>query len=150
MLARTRTARPSAAASPLSHDAAMLQGIGDPAGDRVVIIGHDTLDLMCAVIRQGAAEVTLLRLRERPEAHEADLAILVGLCSAQEASCAIMQARRALAPTGRIVAGASSTQLTREIAATLRTQGFSAVHVANDGVVTAELPFFGPLGHRHG
>ncbi len=147
MLVGTRTASPpTARAIPLSYEAALRQSIGDPAGERVVIVGHDTLDLMCAMIRQGAAEVTRLRLRERPDAHEADLAILIGLCSAHEASCAIMQARRALAPTGRIVVGVSSSQLTQEVAATLRTQGFADVHVTGDGVVSAELPFFGPLG----
>lgn len=147
MLATSQSVPPPiAAAYPFSHDAAFGQAIGDPTGERVVIIGHDTLDLMCAVIRAGAAEVTLLRLRERPEAQEADLAILVGLASAQEASAAVMQARRALAPTGRIVIGTAAHLGVQEVAATLRAQGFAGVHAVAEGVVSAELPFFAPLG----
>lgn len=150
----TTPAVPSPLAVPLSHDAALHQAIGDPAGERVVIIGHHTLDVMCAVIRMGASEVTVLRLRERPEAQEADLAILLEPSSMHETTCGVMQARRALAPTGRIVVGALSALSTLEVSATLRAQGFSAVHARSDGegggVVSAELPFFGPLGYAHG
>ena len=136
---------------PLPHSPALHQAIGDPAGERVVIIGHHTLDLMCAMIRNGATEVTVLRLRERPEAHKADLAVLLGPLSMHEITCGVMQAWRALAPTGRIVVGALSAQSTRDISATLRAQGFAAVCASREDnggfVVSAELPFFGPLGY---
>ena len=149
-LAAARIASPPAAAlDPLSSEAALHDAIGEVAGETVVIVGHATLDVMCAVIRDGADEVSVLRLQERAEPHEADLAIIVGPTCAQEARVAIAQAQHALAPSGRVVVGRLAAVLAQEVAAALRVHGFARVDVDGDDVevvVRAELPFFAPLG----
>src|ERR1700722_8154671 len=43
--------------------------------DHILVVGKDGLDLMCALLRAGATQVTHLCSHERPEADSASLAI---------------------------------------------------------------------------
>lgn len=127
---------------------ALLDGLTGLERDRVLIIGHGAVELMCALIRGGCQEVTELRRGDRPEAGIADLVLVPQLASADQAAIVIGHARRALLPTGGVVIGTPghlATTLTR----TLRLFGFSALHrrdAASGSVLSACLPLFAGAG----
>jgi hypothetical protein len=129
---------------------ALLRRLGDVAGERVLILGGD-VDIMCATIRQGCAEVTELNPDHRPEAASVDLVIVPKVWSEEDAARAISNARRALVPTGRIAlrAGANpSDHLARSTICALHLHGFCRIDASSLGggtVVTAERPTFAPI-----
>jgi hypothetical protein len=143
-------ARPDHQAGPDPADA-LLDCAGAVGGEHAVILGCVSAEIMCGLLRRGAAAVTQLRRGERPEGQAADLVIVPEAGSAEAAAIAVGHARRALAPCGRVVLriGADATgQLTLGVTRLLRLQGFSAIRQRRDGpgvLVSAELPIFGPL-----
>lgn len=132
-----------------SPSAVLLAAIGDIANERAVILGQGALDVMCALIRAGAAEVTELCGTARPEANSADLVVVPSVESPGEIPPVIRSARRTLASAGRLVLrfpNDPAGHLARKTARDLRLQGFSIVRqrrIGTQTVLTAELPLFG-------
>jgi hypothetical protein len=131
--------------------AALLDDI-DPVEDtRILLIGSDTLELMCALIRRGCVSVTARRPGGRPETASADVAIVAQVASAECADQALAQARRALVPLGSLVLRLSvdaSVALLRHVDRSLRLHGFSPGRtrmLADQILLHAELPLFGNL-----
>jgi hypothetical protein len=134
-----------------SADATLLQ-FADIAHDtRVVLIGPDTLELLCALIRLDCASAAAIRLLDRPKAGTADLAILPAVASLDCVDAGLAKARRVLAPLGSVIlrfAGLPSPGLVRHTRQVLQTHGFQAIHARQLGhqrLLTAELPLVGRL-----
>ncbi len=134
-------------------DAALVAYAGDVTGKHILILGHGTPAIICTLIRSGCIAATELRQTDRPEALTADLTIVPDVATLDAAAVAILHGRRALRPAGRIVlrtAAEPSGNLGQGISSLLRLQGFSAVRRRDYGgriLVSADLPFFGPLVH---
>jgi hypothetical protein len=136
-------------------DPALLSLLGEMDGEHVLLVGNNALELMCALLRRGAGEVTLLRPTVRPEPQTVDLAIIARVGSLDAAVTAIGHARRALTATGRIVLvgiGADpSGRLAQGLRRMLRLHGFSAIRavpLAGRMLLSAELPLFGSFAHH--
>ena len=101
------SARAAAAPVPIDDDPdpALLNLIGEMDGEHVLLVGSNVLELMCALLRRGAGEVTLLRPTVRPEPRTVDLAIIARVGSLDAAVTAIGHARRALTAAGPARAG---------------------------------------------
>jgi hypothetical protein len=120
------------------------------ACDHVLLVGEDTLDLMCALLRRGCGAVTVLRPNDPVHPEPADLAILPRLETLAQATQALTLARRALGGSGRVVAqiaDAGDELLIRGVQRLLRGLAFSRVRlVRQDGGarIEAEMPCFWP------
>jgi hypothetical protein len=119
--------------------------------DHILVLGGQGSELMCALIRAGATNVTHLRAFERPEADSASLVIVPWVASLDWLATALPSIRRALSAQGRIVLLAGSQAKTvAQIRRMLTLHGLSAIHTQSteDGqVVSAERPrrqFAGP------
>jgi hypothetical protein len=145
---RTTPPTPPAGADP---DTALLQLAGEVRNEHALIIGPNALDLMCALIRRGAAEATMLRQGVRPERATADLALATEIGSPEQALAVMAHARRALTASGRLIlrtAADPTGRLAQRVAEMLRLHGFSAVRARRAGdrtLVIGVLPWFGPL-----
>ena len=122
----------------------------DPAEDtRVLLIGSDTLELMCALIHRGCTSVTTLRPADRPERASADIVVVSHAVAAKCADETLAQARRALVPLGSLVLclpGTPSLPLVQHLNRSLRLHGFSSVRtttLAGLVLLRAEVPLFG-------
>jgi hypothetical protein len=131
-------------------DTELLQLVGEVRDEHALIIGPHALDLMCALIRSGAAEVDLLRQGVRPERATADLAVATEITSAEQALSVLAHARRALVASGRLILRTTADptgRLARRVAQMLRLQGFSGVRARRAGdrsLVVGVLPWFRP------
>lgn len=137
--------------APLVGDDGLLD-LAEPVEDtRVVLIGADTLELMCALVRRGCASAAMVRLGGRCDAHAAEIAIVPHLDSPAGAEIAVAQARHALVPLGSLVVRLAHDRfgiIATAADAALRRHGFSAIRratLAGDLVFTAELPLHGRL-----
>jgi hypothetical protein len=144
--ARPLETAPAVSANPAS---ALLQLAGEVRGKRVVIFSSGALNIMCSMLRKGAATATLLRQGVRPERQTADLAIAIEIGSPDRIASAIDHARRALATSGRVIlvtTGDPTRRLAQAATRTLRLHGFAAVRsqtVGDRALVTGELVGFG-------
>ena len=134
-----------------SADAALLQFADIAHYTRVVLIGPDTLELLCALVRLDCASAAAIRLLDRPNAGTADMAILPAVASLDYVDAGLAKARRVLAPLGSVIlrfAGLPSPGLVRHTRQVLQTHGFQAIHARQLGhqrLLTAELPLVGRL-----
>ena len=132
-------------------DAALLRFADIARDTRVVLIGPDTLELLCALVRLDCASAAAIRLFDRPKAGTADLAILPAVASADCVDAGLAKARRVLAPLGGVIlrfAGLPSPGLVRHARQALQMHGFQAIHARQLGhqcLLTAELPLVGRL-----
>jgi hypothetical protein len=115
--------------------------------DHILVIGKDGPELMCALLRAGAAQVTHLRSHERPEAQSASLAVVPQVPSLDWLASALPSIRRALIANGRLVVSIA-TQFTSQhpVRRMLAAHGFSVIRARNSAdrlVFSAELPAFG-------
>ena len=140
-----------------SADAALLQ-FADIAHDtRVVLIGPETLELLCALVRLDCASAAAIRLLDRPKAGTADLAILPAVASVDCVDAGLVEARRVLAPLGSVILRFAELpspsklpfpSLVRHARHALQMHGFQAIHACQLGhqcLLTAELPLVGRL-----
>jgi hypothetical protein len=112
--------------------------------DHILVLGGRGPELMCALLRAGATNVTHLLGHERPEAGSASLVIVPRVPSLDWLATALPSIRRALTDRGRLVlhAGAQPTTQT-QIRRMLTLHGLSTIRVrtTSDGqVVSAERP----------
>lgn len=136
-----------------NQDAALVASAGDVTGAHVLVLGHDSPDVLPALIRGGCAAATEPGAAARPEFHTAGVTIIPNVTTLGDAEPAIRNASRALTDAGRIVlrtASSPSSALAQGICRMLRIQGFTHVRLRNIGartVVCAELPHFGHIAH---
>jgi hypothetical protein len=102
-VAAHRRPPPSTLSQPPELSVEPLDWLGEITGDRVLLLGGDGPELMCALIRAGATEVTHLRSQERPEAGSANVVIVPRVPSLDWLAAALPSIRRALAANGRLV-----------------------------------------------
>jgi hypothetical protein len=111
--------------------------------DHILVLGGQGPELMCALLRAGATNVTHLRAHERPEADSASLVIVPLVRSLDWLATALPSIRRALMTPGRLVvhAGDLST-LQTEVRRMLTLYDMSVIHVETcpDGQVFIAEP----------
>ena len=131
--------------------AGLLDDIDPISRTRILVVGEDTLEVLCALIRRGCAEAAELCRDDRAEAHSADLVLVPHVANLDGMRRAVAQARRALVPGGRVrlrIVADPSGQVRLGAARVLREASFAAIRsrVLPEGtLVSAEQPGFGPL-----
>jgi hypothetical protein len=143
-----RRAPPTPYSQPPEPGAGLLQSLGAVEDeDHILVIGKDGPDLMCALLRAGATQVTHLRSHERPEADSASLAIVPQVASLEWLASALPSIRRALVANGRLVVSVAAQSTTQsQVRRMLAQHGFTAIRARNAAdrqVFSAELPAFG-------
>lgn len=133
---------------PPQPEAALLQSLDAIEDeDHILVIGRGGPDLMCVLLRAGAAQVTHLCSHERPEADSASLAIVPNIPSLDWLASALPPIRRALHVNGRLVVALTGPVATQAaVRRILALHGFSAIRgrsAAGRQVLTAELAAFG-------
>ncbi len=129
-----------------------LLALADPSVEsRVSLIGPNTLELFCALVRRGSADVSATRVSDWPHPATADVAIIPGIASPDCLVRAIAHARRILSPLGTIalhVAADPADALPQQVGRLLLLHGFTAIRVvrlSGETLIRAELPLFGRL-----
>jgi hypothetical protein len=129
---------------PESNPVAWLGPVEDE--DHILVLGGQGPELMCALLRAGASNVTHLRAHERPEAGSASLVIVPRVPSLDWLATALPAIRRALTAHGRMViraGGQTAAQNQTQIRRMLILLGMTAIRAiaTDDGqMLSAELP----------
>ena len=137
--------------SQLSAAETALLAMADPSPDsRISLIGPNTLELLCALLRQGSADVCATRICDRPKADTADVAIIPGIRSPDHLTRSIAHARRGLAPHGTVAIhlDASADALIQQASQLLLLHGFKGLRkagCAEGTLICGELPLYGGL-----
>lgn len=131
---------------------AALLALADPGLDsRITLIGPDTLELLCVLLRRGCTSVSAMRLNDRPLAGTADVAVIPHMAAPEHLCRAVAHARRVLTPLGTIavhVPAGLGDQLVRDVCQGLLLHGFGAVQsrdCCGDTLLRAELPLHGRI-----
>jgi hypothetical protein len=151
----THHARTHATRSPppeASEADELLDCAGSIPGAYAMVFGRASPEILCGLIRRGAAAAAHLRRDDRSSAMpNSDLIILPHCGDLAKTAEALALARHHMAPGGRVVLRGTGAARVPELAALLTTTGFSHIRcraLPFGTVVTADLPFFGPLGGR--
>lgn len=137
--------------SRLSAAEAALLAMADPSLDsRVSLIGPNTLELLCALLRRGSADVCATRICDWPQAGTADVAIIPGAASPDLLKRSVAHARRVLTPLGTaaLLLTGPADALTRQASQLLLLHGFTGLRQAGCSggtLIRAELPLHGGL-----
>lgn len=136
---------------PSAGEAALLT-IADPRPEsRVSLIGPNTLELLCALLRHGSIDVSATRVCDRLHAGPADVAVIAHLLSPDCLERAIAHARRVLVPLGTVaihLAADATDELSKQAGRLLVLHGFIRIRVFDhDGetLIRGELPPHGIL-----
>ena len=127
----------------------LLEMIGDVKDEHILVLGSDGPDLMCALLRAGAAEVTHLNSNERLESDSATIAIVPSMPSLDWLARALPSIRHALLPTGRVIlcaVAAADAIAANLIRRSLIQHGYSAIHTRRTRhylTISAGVPAFG-------
>jgi hypothetical protein len=143
-----RRAPPSPPLQPPEPGAALLEALGAIEDEsHVLILGRDGPDLMCALLRAGAPQVTHLHSYERLEADTASLVIVPHVPSLDWLEGALLPIRRALFANGRLAVCVDPLPATQNrVRRMLTLHGFTAIRAgraAGHLVLSAEVPAFG-------
>jgi hypothetical protein len=144
----SRRAPPAPLSQPPEPGAGLLKDLGAIEDeDHILVIGKDGLELMCALLRGGASQVTHLRSHERPEAECASLAVVPDVPSLDWLASALPSIRRALFANGRLVVSIAIQSIAQNVVRRmLALHGFTVIRARNAAdrlVLCAELPAFG-------
>jgi hypothetical protein len=143
-------APPSLLLQPPEPGTALLESLGAIEDEgHILVLGGDGPDLMCALVRAGAPQVTHLRSHEWLGANCASLVIVPHVPSFNWLEGALSAIRRALFANGRLVVCVDPLPTTqRRVRRLLQLHGFTAIRAgrAVRQVFCAELP---ALGLRH-
>jgi hypothetical protein len=128
--------------------AALLEALGEIEDENhILVLGRDGPDLMCALLRAGAPQVTHFRSYERLEADSTSLVIVPHVPSLDWLEGALSPIRRALFANGRLAVCVDPLPNTQNrVARMLKLHGFTAIrarHAAGRLVLSAEVPTFG-------
>ena len=143
-----RRAPPSITLQPPEPWAALLDCLGEIEDETsIIVLGKDGPDLMCALMRAGAPDVTHLRSAERIESDSASLLIIPHLPSLDWLQSALSPMRRALTANGRLVLCIDPLpSLQTRVRSMLGLHGFTAIRARRMSgriILSAELPPFG-------
>jgi hypothetical protein len=141
-------APPSLPLKPPEPGSSLLDSLGAVKDeDHILVLGGNGPDLMCALLRAGAAQVTHLRSFERPEADSASLVIVPKVPSVDWLASALPRIRRALMVNGRVAICVDIVPtLENALRRMLTLHGFVAIHAVRTAgrlVLRAEVPAFG-------
>jgi hypothetical protein len=148
----TRTWTAGISASLDAPVAPFIDPLGPLDDESVLVIGNDTVDLVCELIHRGCPRSMAVRPGDSTHGENASLAIVPDCATEAAATRAIEQAMRVLSADGRILLRVThdpDASVAHAIQALLRRRGFSAIRLRRHGVastVQAELPLFGPTG----
>jgi hypothetical protein len=143
-----RRAPPSLSLQPPEPWAALLEALGEIEDEsHVLVLGRDGPDLMCALLRAGAPQVTHLCSHERLEADSASLVLVPHVPSLHWLEGALSPIRRALFSNGRLAVCLDPLPATQNrVARMLTLHGFTVIRArraAGRLVLTAEVPAVG-------
>jgi hypothetical protein len=154
MLTHVRAARaprhapPPLPLQPPQPGSSLLDSLGAVEDeDHILVLGGAGPDLMCALLRAGAAQVTHLRSFERPEADSVSLVIVPQVPSLDWLASVLPRIRRALMVNGRVAVCIDILPTTQNaVRHMLSLHGFTAIRssrAAGRLVLRAEMPAFG-------
>jgi hypothetical protein len=128
--------------------AALLEALGEIEDENhILVLGRDGPELMCALLRAGAPQVTHLRSHERLEADSASLVIVPHVPSVDWLEGALSPIRRALFTNGRLAVCVDPLPSTQNrVRRLLMLHGFTAIRTSQAAgrlVLSAEVPVFG-------
>jgi hypothetical protein len=143
-----RRAPPNLPLQPTEQSAALLNSLGAVEDEQhIVVLGSDGPDLMCALLRAGASQVTHLSSFERPEAESASLVIVPRVPSLDWLASVLPRIRRALVANGRVAVRIDSLPTAlNTVRRMLMLHGFTAIRASQAPgcqVLRAEVPAFG-------
>ena len=143
-----RRAPPSLPLQPPEPWAALLEALGEIEDENhILVLGRDGPDLMCALLRAGAPQVTHLCSPGRMEADSASLMIMPHVQSLDWLEGALSPIRRALFANGRLAVCVDPLPSTQNrVRRMLMLHGFTAIRTfraAGRQVLSAEVPAFG-------
>lgn len=125
---------------------AMLDTVQAVTDMHALVIGPFAIDVMCGLIRRGCAAASEVPFEGRHPTQRAEIVLVPHVRTLSDAKSAILLARRALLPCGRIAFRVVDTTLAAPISRMLRDAGFSAMRTSAhpDGTIIAgDLPMFG-------
>jgi hypothetical protein len=124
-------ARPQPPFQPPERGDGLLEQIADVENEHILLLGHHGVDLMCALLRAGALEVTHLNSPERAEPESATIVIVPRMPSHDWLADALRSIGRILLPTGRLilcVSSAADVVTVNRVRRTLARHGYSKIH----------------------
>lgn len=133
-------------------DLALLDCIEALQPHRVLVLGEDTLEILCTLIRLGCEAATSVLPWERPEAASADLATAATPRLRSNLVQLIWQARRALVPQGWMVLqvhGTADGPRTQHASRLLREAGFGDVRTIAHAPTTIVVARLAPGAGSH-
>ena len=124
---------------------ALPDELDPPSGAHALVIGQQTLEALCGLIRRGCAGGTERRPGEQagPRPDSAEIAVLSDPASITEAAVSVAMARRALAAGGRIAICNACGLHRRALVALLHIQGFQGIrthHTPAGLLILGEFP----------
>ncbi len=127
-----------------------LLALADPCLDsRISLIGPNTLELLCALLRRGNTQVSATRVSDWPQSGTADLAIIPHVTAPDALERAVAHAHRILLPLGTVALHLAADPADKVIQQTRRLLlllGFGAIRVrdfSGAALIRAELPLHG-------
>ena len=147
-----RRAPPSLPLQPPEPCAALLEALGEIEDEEhILVLGRDGLDLMCALLRAGAPQVTHLCSHDRLGAGSTSLVIVPHAPSLDWLEGALSSIRRALLTNGRLAVSVDPLPtIEKRVHRMLRLHGFTAIsarRAAGRQVFCAEVPAIGLRRH---
>ena len=136
---------------PSAAEAALLAVADAGLHSRISLIGPNSLELLCALLRRGSIDVSATRVTDRPQPCTADVAIIPHVASPECLARAIAHAHRILAPLGTIaihLPADPADALSQHASQLLALHGFSSIRVyscAGETLIRAEQPLYGRL-----
>jgi hypothetical protein len=125
----------------------LLDSLGGVDDEHIIVLGKDGPELMCALLRAGAPQVTHLCTHERLELDSASLVIVPRLHSPDWLATALPAIRRALRANGRLAVCIDPLPSTQgRVRRLLTLNGFGTMsnrRVVGRQVLCAEVPAFG-------
>lgn len=143
-----RSAPPSLSMHPPEPWAALLDCLGTIEDEgNIIVLGRDGPDLMCALLRAGARQVTHLCSHERLEANSASLVIIPQVSSLDWLQSGLPSVRRILGANGRLAVRVDPLpSMQNRVRRMLTQHGFVAIrasHAVGRSLLCAEVPAFG-------
>jgi len=142
-----RRAPPTLSLKPPEPWAPLLDSLGGVDDEHIIVLGKDGPDLMCALLRAGAPQVTHLCTHERLEADSASLVIVPRPGAPDWLTGALPSIRRALGPNGRLALCIDPLpSVQSRIRRLLTLHGFAGVRASRAGgrqMLCTEVPAFG-------